>query len=90
MDEIYKSEKWKRKRAHILKRDQYQCKECRKYGKLTPAKIVHHIKEIEDYPELAWDDSNLESVCMACHNRLHKETGAKSLERQKYYRGRMA
>lgn len=69
----YTCEKWKRKRNKILKRDGYQCVRCRRYGKNVEAKIVHHIKEADLYPELAWTDSNLESVCMACHNKLHPE-----------------
>lgn len=72
----YTCEKWKRKRKKILKRDGYQCVRCRRYGKSVEAKIVHHIKEADLYPELAWTDSNLESVCMACHNKLHPEKAA--------------
>lgn len=72
----YTSAKWRKKREKILKRDGYQCVRCRRYGKSVEAKIVHHIKEADLYPELAWTDSNLESVCMACHNKLHPEKAA--------------
>jgi 5-methylcytosine-specific restriction endonuclease McrA len=34
---------------------------------------VHHIKPIEQYPELALVDENLESLCFACHNIEHPE-----------------
>ena len=76
--EFYRSAKWKHKRAKILKRDAYQCVECRKYGRHREAKIVHHIKELELYPELALTDDNLESLCLACHNKMHPEKGTKA------------
>lgn len=76
-DDFYASEKWKRKRAVILRRDGYMCQRCKKYGRIRPATIVHHIKELEDFPELALTNSNLESVCLACHNALHPEKGGR-------------
>lgn len=71
----YRSAKWKQKRARILRRDAYMCQRCRRYGKITDATIVHHIKEVDAYPELAWKDDNLESLCMKCHNIMHPEKG---------------
>lgn len=73
--EFYHSGAWRRKRAAILRRDGYQCVECRRYGRRRGATHVHHIKELEDYPELALVDSNLESLCAACHNKKHPEKG---------------
>lgn len=72
---LYNSKRWKMKRQYILHRDGYLCQECRKYGKNTEAKIVHHIKEVEDHPELALINSNLVSVCASCHNKIHPEKG---------------
>lgn len=40
---------------------------------MRQATIVHHIEHVEDHPERAYDDANLESVCLQCHNRLHPE-----------------
>lgn len=85
MENFYKSAKWIAKRKKILRRDNYQCQECRKYGKLTQAVYVHHIKHLEDYPDLALVDSNLESVCLPCHNKLHPEKGTKSLQQKRGY-----
>ena len=78
MENFYKTAKWKAKREKILRRDGYRCQECRKYGKNTPATYVHHILHLEDRPDLALVDSNLESVCLPCHNKLHPEKGTKS------------
>ena len=71
----YKSGKWKRKRRSILKRDKYLCRECKKYGRRRDAQTVHHIKTVELFPELAFVDSNLISLCNACHNKAHPEKG---------------
>lgn len=64
---------WRPKRAEILKRDNYECQECKKLGKYSAATTVHHIKHLKQYPLLALTDSNLESVCDECHNILHPE-----------------
>ncbi len=74
---FYKSQKWKRKREAILKRDGYRCVECRRYGRMREATHVHHIKELEDYPELALASGNLESLCSQCHNKKHPEKGGR-------------
>ncbi|MGN1048829.1 MAG: HNH endonuclease [Eubacteriales bacterium] len=78
-DKFYDSVKWNRKREKILRRDKYLCVECRRYGrkdkngKPIRATIVHHIKPRETNPELSLIDSNLESLCAACHNKKHPE-----------------
>lgn len=69
----YKSKKWEKKRKKILKRDNYQCCWCKRYGKLVEATTVHHKKHVDEYPELAYEDDNLESLCAACHNKAHPE-----------------
>lgn len=82
-DNFYKSKKWIRKRLSILRRDEYKCQECKKYGRIREAKIVHHIKEIDIHPELALIDDNLLSLCRECHNKAHPEKGTKSLRYQR-------
>ena len=72
---FYCTKKWKQKRASILKRDGYRCKNCMRYGRIRPAVTVHHIKHLEDAPELALDARNLISLCAACHNEAHPEKG---------------
>jgi 5-methylcytosine-specific restriction endonuclease McrA len=72
---FYCSKKWRSKRQYILSRDGFLCQECKKYGRNTEAKIVHHIKEIDDFPELKLKNNNLVSVCASCHNKIHPEKG---------------
>jgi 5-methylcytosine-specific restriction enzyme A len=82
---FYDSGAWKLLREKIKKRDNYECQECKRQGRLSidtneyseSAKrkkiqlVVHHIKELEHHPELALDDDNLETVCVDCHNKEH-------------------
>ena len=75
--EFIDSKAWKKKRARILRRDKYQCQYCKRYGKRTEATDVHHIKHYSDFPELGLVDSNLISLCHACHNKQHPEKGGR-------------
>lgn len=82
---FYNSSGWKRKRLEIKQRDNNECQECKRQGRVSldtneyseKAKrkkimlVVDHIKELEDYPELALDDDNLETLCVNCHNKKH-------------------
>ena len=77
----YTSERWKQKRKKILRRDNYQCQECKRYGRNTQAVIVHHIKHVDEYPELAYVNSNLQSLCEGCHNKKHPEKADKLKKR---------
>ena len=47
--------KWKKIRAKVLRRDEYLCRECKRYGKTTLANTVHHIKPASKYPELRFN-----------------------------------
>ena len=76
----YKTIKWKRKRESILRRDGYMCQMCKRYGKAVPATVVHHIKHADEYPDLVYADSNLISLCAACHDKAHPEKGRKGLQ----------
>ena len=76
----YNDTKWRNKRKKILRRDGYMCQKCKRYGRRTEATTVHHIKHADEYPELAWDDDNLVSLCGSCHDKEHPEKGRKSLK----------
>lgn len=69
----YTCKRWRRKREHILRRDGYLCQRCKRYGKRIDAVTVHHIKHTDEYPELAYKDDNLISLCHNCHNKAHPE-----------------
>lgn len=75
MEDFYRSRKWERKRLAILRRDGYQCQECRRYGRIRQASVVHHREPLEERPDLALADANLVSLCADCHNKAHPEKG---------------
>lgn len=86
--ELYETSKWKDKRARILRRDGYQCQLSKRFGRLVPAEVVHHIFPVEEFPEYAFADWNLISISMKWHNRIHDrqtneltEEGRQLLER---------
>ena len=68
---FHKSKQWERKRLAILRRDRYLCQEAKRYGRSEPAKVVHHIYPVEDYPELGLIDWNLISLSEGTHNLMH-------------------
>jgi 5-methylcytosine-specific restriction endonuclease McrA len=71
MGNRYKDPRWSRKRATVLRRDEYLCRECRRYGKTTAATTVHHIYPAEDYPQWWLESWNLISLCTEHANAMH-------------------
>lgn len=86
---FYNSSRWNVLRQQALERDNYECQECKRQGLVHVDSIkeegerkkvelnVHHIKEIEDHPELALELDNLETLCIYHHNVIH-DKGFKS------------
>lgn len=64
---FYHTGAWRKTRKLVLIRDHYLCQLRLSPNCLRYADTVHHIKELEDYPELALDMSNLTSSCSMCH-----------------------
>ena len=73
--DFYTSRRWLKKRENILRRDGYMCQRCKRYGRRVEATTVHHIEHYDERPDLALVDSNLISLCAACHNKAHPEKG---------------
>lgn len=73
----YKNGRWAAKREAVLSRDKDRCRECQRYGIPMDASVVHHAYPADDFPEYAWCDWNLVSLCPGCHNAMHdRESGA--------------
>lgn len=73
----YKNGRWAAKREAVLSRDKFRCRECQRYGIPMDASVVHHAYPADDFPEYAWCDWNLVSLCPRCHNAMHdRESGA--------------
>lgn len=82
-DNFYAGARHKRWREKVLKRAEYLCEECRRYGRKDKngnpisATVAHHIQPREEYPELAYRVENGRALCSKCHNRKHPEKGGK-------------
>lgn len=73
IQKFYNDRKWRRLSKEIKKRDNNECQKCKRKGKYSKGQHVHHIKEVKDYPWLAYEEDNLETVCIPCHNEEHPE-----------------
>ena len=86
---FYRSKHWELLRQEALKRDNWECQACKREGKVFVDSVkeegkkkevrlnVHHIEEIEHRPDLALVLSNLETICIDHHNRLHDRNFAR-------------
>lgn len=76
-DPFYKSPRWLRLRAAVLRRDGYMCQESRRYGIRAEATTVHHVFPREEFPKYRWEPWNLVSLSGAVHDQMHdRVTGA--------------
>lgn len=75
---FYASGRWKKMARAVLRRDSYQCQESKRFGKLVPAEIVHHIFPREEFPEYELEAWNLVSLSRRAHREVHEEDGTLS------------
>lgn len=83
-ESIRKTDKYKKWRNSIFKRDNYECKicGCRQSGFINAHHIIHfseildnnNIKTLEDayLCNLLWEINNGITVCIKCHIKIHK------------------
>lgn len=74
---------WLNLRMAVLEEDKNECQKCKARGGYTRATMVHHVKHVKKYPELAlskyYIDENgdekrqLISLCDLCHDEEHPE-----------------
>lgn len=70
-DKLYKSKRWEIMRDRIMRRDKYMCQYYKRFGKLVPATMVHHIFPVEDYPQYAMEPWNLIALSNEAHHKMH-------------------
>lgn len=64
-NKISNTKMYKDFRKDILRRDNYQCKQC---GSTTDLE-VHHIKSRKLFPNLIMDTNNVITLCRQCHSK---------------------
>lgn len=64
--------RWKKLRKRIIDLDGGICMRCwLKYHVINSDNLeAHHIKSRENYPELAWEEDNIITVCKICNLQL--------------------
>lgn len=62
---ITRATRWRALRLQALRRDGYQCLQCGTRYRLE----VDHIKAVRHAPELGFELSNLQTLCISCHSR---------------------
>ncbi|MBU5292814.1 HNH endonuclease [Anaerosalibacter bizertensis] len=75
---FYKSREWRKARAEVMRRDNYECQKCKDRGEVTVGNEdsslhVHHIVHLKDNPLLGLDKNNLITLCASCHDGEHPE-----------------
>lgn len=78
---FYKCDDWVNLRGQVMFDAHFECEDCAARGKYEPAYLVHHDREVRDYPELAlsryWFDEKGErhkqlwALCYNCHEVRH-------------------
>ena len=68
---IYKTSRWLKVRAAVLRRDRFECQQCKRFGRSVLATTVHHLKPYQEEPALAYASTNLISLCPRCHGEAH-------------------
>lgn len=83
--QLLNTQRWRALRAAQIDRHPF-CMDCRAEGVLTPATEVHHVVPVEtarsaaEMARLAYDPSNLASLCTRCHTERHRAMRSHSPE----------
>lgn len=90
---FYNDRRWRKLAAAVRQEQHNECYYCRLHGKVTTATHVHHVKELKQYPELAYSRTytdpdgtvrpNLLAVCHNCHETQHPNRLAGKNQRKK-------
>lgn len=68
---FYKSKQWQKARALSIAAHYGLCQDCLAQGTVKTADMVHHVKPLREFPELALDQSNLRPLCNQCHAKYN-------------------
>ena len=80
VEEFYNDRYWRRLSKEIIGENHNECLLCKAEHRLTTATLVHHVRHLKDYPELAYSRTytdetgthmQLMPLCHDCHERMH-------------------
>jgi len=80
-DPFYRTKRWERLRAAVLRRDGYRCQESKRFGKRVEATTVHHVFPRDEFPEYQWEPWNLVSLAGDVHDQMHDRTSGALTQR---------
>lgn len=73
-DPFYNSKRWQHLRMSIMRRDEFMCQDAKRYGRMIPAEVVHHIFPRDIFPEYQWEPWNLIALSYKAHEDMHFRT----------------
>lgn len=83
VDKFYNDRYWRKFSKSVIAEQHYECQICKCKGKVTRANILHHVKHLKQFPQLAYsryyyDDNGerhrqLIALCHDCHEAQHPE-----------------
>ena len=89
---FYNSYAWRKLMKEVTKEQHHECQLCKPRGKYTRSDVVHHVKHIRDFPELALSrtfvdengeiQKNLVCLCDTCHMEVHPEKQNRNRKKQ--------
>ena len=81
LSQFYNSTGWRNLSKYVIHKFNNECYKCKTLKKYAPAEVVHHVRQLKRYPELAYkltyiDDNHIEQLqliplCRECHEREH-------------------
>jgi 5-methylcytosine-specific restriction protein A len=78
----YKIARWRQLRLSIFKRDLYTCRKCPRIEGDTSLLVCDHVKPHRGDARLFWDETNLQTLCKPCHDRLKQAEEQASLHQR--------
>ena len=86
---LLNDKRWKLLRAEVFRRASGLCEMCKAEGFITPGVDVHHIRPVEqaktvqEMERRAYDPSNCQLLCVACHIKVHQDMRTHTKEKVK-------
>lgn len=78
----YNTARWRKLRQSIFLRDLYTCRKCPHVEANTSLLVCDHIRPHRGDQHLFWDETNLQTLCKPCHDKLKQAEEQSSLHQR--------